>query len=187
MIQIKYKDSPELTDAAYKQLYDNVFFILTKQDSRMFFIGFTVCGATLRAYLFHRGGTLEPRPILLHKEPGLAAQGLVTVLCSDLQYIGYDTTITTPKYFHDVCMSRLQAVGPDPWGRKMVVWFSEGGRKVKKLVTIDTCLFSSHSVQGRGTRVFACLHPLYEQFLITHREEQKQKKIPRVMERAKAK
>jgi hypothetical protein len=73
--------------------------------------------------------------------------------------IGYDPTITTPTYTMPVVNA-----SPNPWNR--VIKIQVAGQEDEATETmgliIDTCLFSSHSVQGRGTHVFACLHPSYE-------------------------
>jgi hypothetical protein len=140
---------------AYEQLYDNVFFIFSKQDNRLFFIGFTMCGANLRAYLFHRGGTMESTPMSLHTYPGIVAQALVAIAYGSLESIGYDPTVTTPQF--------SASMGP-----RVIQTFIKPSEKLHPVIlTIDTCLFSSHSVQGRGTRVFACFHPNYTEYLVS--------------------
>jgi hypothetical protein len=75
-----------------------VLFIFSKQDDRLFFIGFTMCGANLRVYLFHRGGTVESTPMSLHADSLVVAQALVAIAYGELINIGYDPTISTPIY-----------------------------------------------------------------------------------------
>ena len=139
-----------MVEDAYLQLYDNAFSIFSKQDNRLFFIGFTMCGASLRAYLIHRGGILESAPISLHTEPWAVAQSLMAVTYSKLVNIGYDPTISTPTYY-------MPAPTNNPWNRIIIIQVA--GEMNRVSLEIDTCLFSSHSIQGRGTHVFACLHP----------------------------
>jgi hypothetical protein len=57
-----------------------------------------MCGANLRAYLFHHGGTVESTQMSLHTDPLVVAQALVTIAYGKLINIGYDPTISTPIY-----------------------------------------------------------------------------------------
>ncbi|KAG2121041.1 uncharacterized protein F5147DRAFT_766905 [Suillus discolor] len=152
---VKYKDTLELVEDAYEQLYDNVFFIFSKQDNWLFFIGFTMCGANLCVYMFHYGGTMESMPMSLHTDPGIVTQALVAIAHGSLESIGYDPTVTTPQFSASMGLCVIQM---------KLVWLE----MIQPLtLTIDTCLFSSHSVQGQGTHVFACIHPMYSQYLVS--------------------
>ncbi|KAJ8590714.1 hypothetical protein M405DRAFT_146544 [Rhizopogon salebrosus TDB-379] len=153
--QVRYKDTPDLAEDAFEQLYDNTFFIFTAQDNRLFFIGFTMCGANLRAYLFHRG-----------------AQVLIAIAHAPFDKIGYDATITTPDY----------SMMHPRWRLITTYMTAEEELSVMDLqLLVDTCLFSSHSVQGRETHVFACHHPYYSRNAFDMDEKGKEKEKGQVV------
>jgi hypothetical protein len=117
-----------------------------------------MCGANLRAYMFHRGGTMESTPMSLHTDPGIVAQALVAIAHGSLGSIGYDPTVTTLQFNAHMNPCMIQ----------VCIQLDNLDSKPHELaLTIDTCLFSSHSVQGQGTHVFACIHPNYSQYLVT--------------------
>lgn len=97
---------------AYEQLYDNVFFIFSKQDNWLFFIGFTMCGANLHAYMFHHGGTMESTPMSLHTDLWIVTQALVAIAHGSLESIGYDLMVTTPQFSVSMglCVIRMKLV-----------------------------------------------------------------------------
>jgi hypothetical protein len=115
-----------------------MFSIFNKQDNRSFFIGFTMCGANLRAYMFHRGGTMESTPMSLHTNPGIVAQALVAIAHGSLRSIGYDPTVTTLQFNAHMNPRMIQVC---------IQLDNLDSKPQESALTIDTCLFSSHSVQ----------------------------------------
>jgi hypothetical protein len=108
--------------------------------------------------MFHRGGTMESTPMSLHTDPGIVAQALVAIAHGSLRNIGYDPTVTTLQFNAHMNPRMIQ----------VCIQLDNLDSKPHELaLTIDTCLFSSHSVQGQGTHVFACIHPNYSQYLVT--------------------
>jgi hypothetical protein len=105
---------------------------------------------------------MESKPISFHTEPRAVAQALVAIARTEFTNIGYDPTIITPTAVMPVLAPILPS---NPWNRTIRTVVEDGGKKVAMNLIIDTCLFSSHSVQGRGTHVFACLHPKYQEYL----------------------
>jgi hypothetical protein len=112
-----------------------------------------------------------------HTKPWAVAQALLAIACTKFINIGYDPTIAMPSAHMPMVLPPILI--SNPWNRhiKTVVKL-DGGPHNMNLI-IDTCLFSSHSVQGRGTRVFACLHPKYKEYLckteLVHEEGSNQK------------
>jgi len=117
---------------------------------------------------------MESTPMSFHTKPWAVAQALLAIAYTKLANIGYDPTIATPIATSGIMMLSAPFLISNPWNRhiKTAVNFV-GDQKMKRVnmdLIIDTCLFSSHSVQGRGTRVFACLHPQYLEYLSNARK-----------------
>jgi len=110
---------------------------------------------------------MESTPMSFHTEPWAVAQALLAITCTRFINIGYDPTIGTPSAHSWVVKSLYSPIliSTNPWNRDIntVVKLDRGPHDMNLI--IDTCLFSSRSVQGRGTHVFACLHPKYQGYL----------------------
>ena len=102
-----------------------------------------------------------------HTEPWAVAQALLAIAYTTLANIGYDLTITTP--IATTKMLSAPFLISNPWNRLIqtaVNFEGDQGTVSRDMeLIIDARLFSSHSVQGRGTHVFACLHPQYLEYL----------------------
>jgi hypothetical protein len=125
-------------------------------------------------------------PMSFHTKPWAVAQAMLAIAYTTLANIGYDPTITTP-----IATARMLSAPfliSNPWNRLIQTTVNieedQGTVNHDLELIIDTCLFSSHSVQGRGTHVFACLHPLYLEYLTktrnSHEEGSNQKGKGRV-------
>jgi hypothetical protein len=110
---------------------------------------------------------MESTPMSFHTKPWAVAQALLAIAYTKLDNIGYDPTIATP--ISTTAMLSAPFLISNPWNRLIQTAVNiEGDQKKTRLdmeLVIDTCLFSSHSVQGRGTHIFACLHPQYLKYL----------------------
>ena len=108
-----------------------------------------------------------------HTEPWAVAQALLAIAYTKFANIGYDPTIATPIATSGIMMLSAPFLISNPWNRHIKTGMIGGDQKTKRVnkdLIIDTCLFSSHSVQGRGTHIFACLHPLYLEYLSNARK-----------------
>ena len=106
---------------------------------------------------------MESTPMSFHTEPWAVAQALVAIAYTKLINIGYDPTISTPTATMSVVTAPILI--SNPWNRTIATAVKVEAEPKEIGLIIDTCLFSSHSMQGRGTHVFACLHPNFKAHL----------------------
>lgn len=126
--EVKYKDTGQLLKLAEHQLQDHAYFILSSQIDRELVMGFTLCGAFLRLYLFSRNGQFKSAPIDVHSQPTLLVKLIAMSTYGDPSWLGYD-----PAY--NKSLSKVQVRFQGKWYCVLAV------------------LFHSKGLKGRGTRV----------------------------------
>lgn len=126
--EVKYADTWRHLKIAEHQLQDHAYFILSSQIDRELVMGFSLCGASLRLYLFSRNGQFKSAPIDVHSQPTLLIRLIAMTTYGDPSWLGYDSA-------YNKSLSKVQIRFQGKWYYVLAV------------------LFHSKGLKGRGTRV----------------------------------
>ncbi|KAG1718664.1 hypothetical protein EDD22DRAFT_963719 [Suillus occidentalis] len=145
VIEVKWKDSPDLLMSAILQLGDKATFVFHHQPHRQWFPCRSLCGTNLCMSVFTRGGSLHSKALDISSDPKMFSKVMNYFTEAELSWLGYDV------YIFQVLPAEVQ-VWDDKW-----YWDDEenGAACDDSEFHLVGHLHRSIGLHGKGMRVFA--------------------------------
>ncbi|KAF5327224.1 hypothetical protein D9619_005083 [Psilocybe cf. subviscida] len=125
-LQLKYKDTSRLRNGNSEQLSSDAFMTFSSQNTRRFFLGTSICGYTVRVYVFNRSGRVSSVPFSIHDDPESLVRLLIGLMMCPTNLLGLDASFSwNGKYF----LVKIKGVD----------------------YRLLECVFRSKTIRGRGT------------------------------------
>jgi hypothetical protein len=93
VIEVKWKDSPDLLMSAILQLGDKATFVFHHQPHRQWFPCLSLCGTALRMSVFTRGGSLHSKALDISSDPKMFSKVMNYFTEAEISWLGYDVYI----------------------------------------------------------------------------------------------
>lgn len=91
--ELKSKPTADTTSEAWLDLGRYVREVFAAQDNRRFVLGFTICGSSMRVWLFDRLGGIASEPFDINKDGLRFVFVILGFLWMDEEQLGFDPTI----------------------------------------------------------------------------------------------
>ncbi|KAF5327225.1 hypothetical protein D9619_005082 [Psilocybe cf. subviscida] len=125
-LQLKYKDTSRLRNGNSEQLSSDAFMAFSSQNTMRFFLGTSICGYTVRVYVFNRSGRVSSVPFSIHDDPESLVRLLIGLMMCPTNLLGLDASFSwNGKYF----LVKIKGVD----------------------YRLLECVFRSKTIRGRGT------------------------------------
>jgi hypothetical protein len=125
-LQLKYKDGSPLYNGNAEQLSSDAFMAFSSQNTRRFFLGTSICGYTVRIYVYNRSGRVSSVPFDIHDDPRSLVRLLIGLMMCPTNILGLDASFVWTGSYFSVTI-------------KGVVY------------RLLDCVFRSKTIRGRGT------------------------------------
>ncbi|KAL1673112.1 hypothetical protein EV122DRAFT_283306 [Schizophyllum commune] len=141
---LQHKSSSEDREAAFKQLHDGAFNILTEQDDRIFHIGLALIGEQFFIVYYNRAGCYRSIPANVHEHAAILVYLVFALALLDKPAVGFDPSIavTEEGRFITLAGRMLRILGPQ--GRE----YNLRGSSPKYWRCIDTATNEKFTVKN---------------------------------------